>query len=209
MTASPRAVGGSHRALISSLAVPPEDLAGEPRELHPVGAAEVAAGDLLHGDAEGEEVGLLAAIGGRRPEAQEPQLPHLAPGVPGELAAPVPVGRARRSSFRAKARRVRTSSSCSGVNARVHGALRRSVQRAPPPPHRSDERGRASRSSRTRRSRRRAAAQPQRPTPVPPGPASHHRPPLTRRLPGDEARGVGGETAPRGTSSGLPMRRSG
>src|SRR6266536_163593 len=73
-----------------------DDLAREPRELDPVGGAEIPARDLFHRQTEGHVVGVLAAVGGRHAQAEQTELAHLAPHFPRKLARPVPLARQRR-----------------------------------------------------------------------------------------------------------------
>jgi hypothetical protein len=76
-------------------AVAPEHLTGERGELYTVRAREIAARDLLHGDAERHEVGVLTAVRGRGAQAEQTELPHLPPRAGGKLTRAVPVSGAR------------------------------------------------------------------------------------------------------------------
>src|SRR5881397_107552 len=106
------------------------DLPGQPGELQRVRAREVAARDLLHGDAGGQQIGLLAAVLGRRPETEEAQLAHLPPRARRKLTALVPVLRTRGQFLPGEATQRADQLLLLGGEREIHGSVRSAATEA-------------------------------------------------------------------------------
>src|SRR5213592_726647 len=111
-------------------AVLADDLPGQSGQLQRVRARKVAARDLLHRDAGGQQVGFLAAVLGRRAETEQAELAHLPPRARGELAAPVPVLGARGQLLPGETAQRADQLVLLGGERKIHGSVRSAATEA-------------------------------------------------------------------------------